>query len=130
VSGCLESRRSNRKRRRGRRKRWRKKRRWKPKTDSSPSKPSRFLRRLVAHSTLINPPPSDSLFIWSQEFKLPNDVQSLFGVEVQEDHPKAKDHMAVSKGEQVYVLLINHPKLPNDRYFIEKDDGTSEHDYI
>jgi hypothetical protein len=64
-----------------------------------------------------------------KEFKLPNDVQSLFGVEVQEDHPKAKDHMAVSKGEQVYVLLINHPKLPNDRYFIEKDDGTSEHDY-
>ena len=37
--------------------------------------------------------------------------------------------MAVSKGEQVYVLLISHPKLPNDRYFIEKDDGTSEHDY-
>ncbi|CAI8055755.1 hypothetical protein GBAR_LOCUS30403 [Geodia barretti] len=32
--------------------------------------------------------------------------------------------MAVSKGEQVYVLLISHPKLPNDRYFIEKDDGT------
>ncbi|CAI8055753.1 Filamentous hemagglutinin [Geodia barretti] len=59
-----------------------------------------------------------------KEFKLPNDVQSLFAVEVQEDHPKTKDHMAVSKGEQVYVLLISHPKLPNDRYFIEKDDGT------
>ena len=61
-----------------------------------------------------------------QEFKLPNDVQSLFAVEILQDHPKAKDHMAVSQGEKYFVLLINHPKLPDDRYFVEKEDGTSE----
>ena len=61
-----------------------------------------------------------------QEFKLPNDVKSLFAVEILDDHAKAKEHMAVSKGEQCFVLLINHPKLPEERYFVEKEDGTSE----
>ena len=32
----------------------------------------------------------------------------------------------VTKGEVCFVLLINHPKLPDDKYFIEKEDGTSE----
>ena len=36
--------------------------------------------------------------------------------------------MAVAKGEACFVLLINHPKLPDDRYFVEKEDGTSESD--
>ena len=53
-------------------------------------------------------------------------MKSLFTVEILEDHPKGKDHLPVSKGETCFVLLINHPKLPDERYFVEKEDGTSE----
>ena len=34
--------------------------------------------------------------------------------------------MAVTKGESCFVLLISHQKLPDERYFVEKEDGNSE----
>ena len=43
-----------------------------------------------------------------------------------EDRPKAKDHLAVVKGEIVAVILIKHDKLPQNKLLVEKDDGTSE----
>jgi len=61
-----------------------------------------------------------------QQFGLPNDVQSLFAVQILLDHPKTKDHLGVTESEVVFVLLISHPKLPDGRYLAEKEDGTSE----
>lgn len=59
-----------------------------------------------------------------KEYKLPLDVKPLFTIEILEDHPKGKDHVPVTQGEVCFVLLISHDKLPNDRYFVEKEDGT------
>ena len=42
------------------------------------------------------------------------------------DMGRGKDHMASVKGDMMHVLLINHPKLPEGRYLVEKEDGTSE----
>ena len=39
---------------------------------------------------------------------------------------KTKDHLIVKTGEVVHVLLINHAKLPDGKYLVEKDDGSSE----
>ena len=47
-------------------------------------------------------------------------------MEVLLDHARTKDHLSVTVGEVVYVLLISHPKLPETKYLIEKDDGTGE----
>ena len=77
-------------------------------------------------SSSPSPPLPLSLSLLSQEFQLPVDVKCLFAVEMTEDHAKAKDHLAVSKGEQCFVLLISHPKLNSEKYFVEKEDGTSE----
>ena len=62
----------------------------------------------------------------TQQFNLPNDVQSLFAVEVLLGHPRTKDHLGVTDGDIAFVLLISHPKLPEGRYLAEKEDGTSK----
>ena len=45
-------------------------------------------------------------------------------MEVLLEHPRTKDHLGVTEGEVVHVLLLNHPKLPETKYLVEKDDGT------
>ena len=60
-----------------------------------------------------------------QQFSLPNDVQSLFAVEILLAHPRTKNHLGVTEGEIVFVLLISHYKLPEGLYLAEKQDGTS-----
>ena len=50
-------------------------------------------------------------------------------MEVLLDHPKTKDHIGVTEGEKVFVILITHPKLPDGRYLVEKEDGTSEPEF-
>lgn len=59
-----------------------------------------------------------------KQFSLPNDVKPLFSVEILMDMGRGKDHMASVKGDMMHVLLINHPKLPEGRYLVEKEDGT------
>ena len=61
-----------------------------------------------------------------QQFSLPDDVQSLFAVEILLSHPRTKDHLGVTEGDIAFVLLIYHPKLPKGRYLAEKEDGTSK----
>ena len=53
------------------------------------------------------------------------DVKPLFHVEVLLDHAtKTKDHLVVGVGDILAVLLIAHDKMPGDKYFVEKEDGT------
>ncbi len=37
-----------------------------------------------------------------------------------------KDHLPVEVGEIMHVLLLSHPKLPDGKYLVEKEDGTSK----
>ena len=53
-------------------------------------------------------------------------MQHLFTVEVLLEHPKTKDHLPVNIGEVLFVLLLAHDKLPDGKYLVEKEDGTSE----
>ena len=53
-------------------------------------------------------------------------MQHLFTVVVLLEHPKTKDHLPVSEGEVLSVLLLVHEKLPDGKYLVEKEDGTSE----
>ena len=53
-------------------------------------------------------------------------MQHLFTVEALLEHPKTKDHLQVSIGEVLFVLLLTHEKLPDGKYLVEKEDGTSE----
>jgi hypothetical protein len=53
-------------------------------------------------------------------------MQHLFTVEVLLEHPKTKDHLQISIGEVLFVLLLAHDKLPDGKYLVEKEDGTSE----
>lgn len=41
-----------------------------------------------------------------------------------EDRKGSKDHMAVSKGEKLSVILIRHDKLHESKFLVEKEDGT------
>lgn len=59
-----------------------------------------------------------------QQFGLPNDVKNLFTVEVMLNHSRTKDHLPCETGEVLFVLLIAHDKMPQDRYLVEKEDGT------
>ena len=61
-----------------------------------------------------------------QQFGLSSDTQPFFAVEMLLDHPKKRDHLGVTTGETVFVLLRNHPKLTEGLYLVEKEDGTSE----
>ena len=45
-------------------------------------------------------------------------------------HSKTKDHLAVEIGEVLFVLLIAHDKMSQDRYLVEKEDGTSKTNII
>lgn len=47
-------------------------------------------------------------------------------MEVLLEHAKTKDHLNFTQGEVARVLLLHHPKLPADKYLIEKEDGTSK----
>ena len=38
-----------------------------------------------------------------------------------------KDHLGVTTGEIVYVLVLRHAELPDAMYLVEKDNGTSKH---
>ena len=38
--------------------------------------------------------------------------------------------MSVTMGEVAFVLLINHTKLPDGKYLVEKDDGNSERSIV
>ena len=38
-----------------------------------------------------------------------------------------KDHLGVTIGEIVFVLVLCHAELPNAMYLVEKDNGTSKH---
>lgn len=53
-------------------------------------------------------------------------MEPLFAVEVLLEHGKTKDHLNFSVGDVARVLLLSHPKLPSDRYLVEKEDGTSK----
>lgn len=53
-------------------------------------------------------------------------MQHLFTVEALLDHPKTKDHLPVTIGEVLFVLLLAHDKLPDGKYLAEKEDGTSK----
>ena len=61
-----------------------------------------------------------------QQFQLPDEILPLFTVEVLEDRGKGKDHMPISKGERLSVILLAHPNLDPAKYLAEKDDGMSE----
>lgn len=53
-------------------------------------------------------------------------MEPLFTVEMIEAHPRTKDHLPVSRGEELSVLLAEHPQLPMGKYIAEKEDGQSE----
>ena len=42
------------------------------------------------------------------------------------DRKASKDHMAVTAGEKMSVVLITHEKLPRGKYLVEKEDGSSK----
>ena len=65
-------------------------------------------------------------FLVMQQFQLPNEILPLFTVEVLEDRAKGKDHLSISKGERLSVILLAHPSLDPTKYLAEKDDGMSE----
>ena len=67
-----------------------------------------------------------SLSFTPQQFPLKIDMQHLFTVEALLEHPKTKDHLPISEGEVLFVLLLAHDKLPDGKYLAEKEDGTSE----
>ncbi len=62
----------------------------------------------------------------NQQYELKPGVEPLFAVEVLLDQGKTKDHLQFTPGEVARVLLLSHPKLPGDRYLVEKEDGTSK----
>ena len=37
-----------------------------------------------------------------------------------------EDHLGVTTGERVLVLLLTHDNLPDGLYLVEKEDGTSK----
>ena len=53
-------------------------------------------------------------------------MEPLFIVEMIEAHPRTKDHLPVGRGEELSVLLAEHPHLPMGKYIAEKEDGQSE----
>ncbi|XP_064387020.1 uncharacterized protein LOC135335451 isoform X2 [Halichondria panicea] len=59
-----------------------------------------------------------------KQYELTPEVEPLFAVEVLLEHAKTKDHLNFTQGEVARVLLLHHPKLPADKYLIEKEDGT------
>ena len=65
-----------------------------------------------------------------QDYKLPDVWNPLFAVEILQDRKSSKDHMAVTAGEKLSVILIAHSKLPSGKYMVEKDDGSGKKLYV
>ena len=63
--------------------------------------------------------------IYLQDYKLPENYRPLYCVEVTESQKGSKDHLTVTKGETLSVILFTHPKLPSGKYLAENDDGLS-----
>lgn len=61
-----------------------------------------------------------------QQFKLPQELECLFTVEMTENNSKGKEHLAVIKGETLSIIVASHTKLPRGKYLAEKKDGTRE----
>lgn len=67
------------------------------------------------------------MYIHLQQVVLPEEFQSLFTVEATETRSKGKDHLLVTKGEKLSVIVSSDPKLPPGKYVVEKEDGTREY---
>ena len=66
------------------------------------------------------------LYFNMQQFNLPEESPALFTVEVIEARSKGKEHLPVTKGERLAVIVSTHAKLPTSKYLVEKEDGTRE----
>lgn len=64
------------------------------------------------------------LYFNLQQFNLPEEFQALFTVEAMEARSKSKEHLLVTKGERLSVIVSSDAKLPPGKYLVEKEDGT------
>ena len=60
-----------------------------------------------------------------QIFSLNPDVKSIYETQACESNSRSKDnHLVYHVGETIYLLLLQHEKLPPHCFLAEKEDGT------
>ena len=54
------------------------------------------------------------------------EFQAQFTVEAIEVRSKGKEHLPITQGERLAVIVSTDAKLPSGKYLVEKEDGTRE----